>query len=250
MTESSGTRPTPPYVAFPTFKGFIDKLRDSVVPTQIDNTVLDKYSGTAKLALKPALKFLGLIEEDHTSTDRLRRLVKARQAGDQEWYLALRELLEQTYGDIVAGVDLKHGTVGNLETVFKDRAGVDGSVRQKAIRFYLYALQDAGVEVSPHMKGRRGGAGGTRKPRKARKPKDATSPTPPTPPAPGSSPDHDRRQRQDEPPEGHERLAVPGYPDTFIQYPVDLSDQVLGLLKAHIATLDFFVQVQSGKGGR
>jgi hypothetical protein len=249
MEEDAKT--APPYAAFATFRTFIDKMTDSVVPTSVDRNVLASFSGSSRLALVPGLKFLGLLEgDDNKTTDRLRTLVEARTGGEGPWKAELHSLLQDAYRDIIAGVDLERGTASDLETAFKQNARVEGSVQKKAIRFFLYGLKEAGVTVSPHMTGRRvgGSVSNGRKPRRRKpavpdKPHDAAG-------AAGVITGGGPQPRQRHgPPEGYDRLPILGREDAFIQYPVPLTESDCEVIAGAVNYLRVLLKVQE-KGGK
>jgi hypothetical protein len=252
------TKTSPPYASFATFLNFIDKMKESVVPTSVDKNVLASFSGSSRLALVPGLKFLGLLEDDNKTTDRLRALVVARASDEEAWKTALRSLLDDAYRGIVAEVDLERGTAKDLETAFKQNAKVDGSVQKKAIRFYLYGLKEAGVAVSPHMTGRRaGGASGNgRKPRRRKtamtnKPVEqgatGSAGAGPGAGAGGGGGGVQARHRHG-PPEGYDRLPILGREDAFIQYPVPLTESDCEVIAGAVEYLRILLKVQE-KGG-
>lgn len=141
----------PPYGPWPTFENFIRGFNGSVVPPVIDGTLLRNLSGSARSQLVGALRYMGLITDDgNRVTDRLRALVSA--SGEKEtWQAALSELIPSVYASITEGVDLDTATSGQLVGAFRERASINGSVLEKAVRFYLAAMTAAGHKLSPHF---------------------------------------------------------------------------------------------------
>jgi hypothetical protein len=236
---------TPPYVPFPTFKTFIDQISDTVVPTKVDRHVLSGFSGTARRELIPALKYLGLIADDATTTHALKTLVEAKKTGKTEWQHALRERLDGSYKDILPQINLENGTIGEVTAAFK-AVGCESGVADKSIRFLLRALQDAGVVVSPHITKRRSGNGqASKKPRPKKSvtpPEEAAKDTPPKAP-PLIVHKNDGREPL---PAGFERLPIPGRPGAYIQYPTDLEETDCQLFEASILTLRVFLKAKGG----
>lgn len=242
------TKATPAYIAYDTLAGLVDKLVQNTVPTKIDRGVLGNYSGGVQAQIKPALRFLGLIEEDDRSTDALKALVKARAVGEEAWKKELRDTLSRAYGAIVEGVSLTNGTARELDEAFQKAGVPQGDMLKKTTRFYVRALVAAGVNVSPYIRSGRG-SGSNGKPAKSRTPRKrrvdgavATKPADPiphTPPPPAG----------DVPPSGFERLAIPGRDKAFIQYPLDLTEADCLLFEAQLQTLRVFLGAQT-KGAK
>jgi len=218
-----------PHVVFSTFKTAIEKLAESVVPTRLDNEVLGGMSGSSRVALLPALKFLGLMNDDRTTTTRLHSLVEAKKAGDDQWRQELRKVVLVAYQDIVSGMDLERGTAGELDKRFRD-AGSEPSVAVKNARFFLHALKDAGVSVSPHMEKRMGGArrpgNGTKKKTSEGKPGKAGV-KPLQKPLGGD-------ELADEPPQGFANLPIVTKAGAFIRYPTPLSAEDYAAIRAAV----------------
>jgi Family of unknown function (DUF5343) len=168
-TRSSGT---PPYTSYRTFKTFIEDLHEHGIPSRIDRSVLTRFSGVVGTQLMHALRFLGLIEDDGRSTERLKGLVKAHATGS--WSERLLELLEHEYAPMFA-IDLETATPSHFNEAFRKAFPAADAVVQKCVTFFLYAANDAGVKISGRvLKGR--------KPRSLtprRKPTKPASPYPP-----------------------------------------------------------------------
>lgn len=141
---------TPPYVAFSTFKRLIETLSKTAVPGRIDRSVLPKMSGVTQSQLTTALKFLQLIGPDGTTKEPLHDLVKAY--GSEEWSALLSDIVCDAYLQIVDGLNLDSGTANELRDAFRGRGKVDGQLLMKAVRFYLKAMAEANMEISPHFK--------------------------------------------------------------------------------------------------
>src|SRR5437868_3491157 len=67
----------PPYIPLKTFLGFIQKLKDTVIPERVDGTLLRSYSGSVGRQLVAALKFVSLIDGNNYATENLKKAVKA-----------------------------------------------------------------------------------------------------------------------------------------------------------------------------
>lgn len=178
MANGDQRGPSPPYVPWVTFKSFMEELGGATVPNAIDGSVFRGKSGSTQSELRGALRFFGLTEgEDNTTTDRLHDLVAA--ASDSDLFKSeLQTLLPTVYGPILESLDLQRGTRAQLDAAFEERGGVTGSAKKKAVRFFLSAMTEAGLPLSPHFgadrarasPGRRPGNGRGTARQKAKKP--------------------------------------------------------------------------------
>lgn len=141
-------RALPPYIPFKTLVGFIERLKETVVPNRIDPSLLRNYSGSVGRQLIAALKFLGLIEEGGAVTDRFKTLVAS--FGTPQWKEALGDTIIQTYSDVTGDLDLDTATPAQLEAAFR-RYGADGDMMRKCVGFWMAAMTSAGYAISPHI---------------------------------------------------------------------------------------------------
>lgn len=148
--NNDDSKMNPPYVAFGTFKRFIETLSKTAVPGRIDRSVLPKMSGVTQSQLTSALKFLHLVGPTGATRQPLHDLVKAY--GSEEWADTLGTVISDAYMLIVKGLNLDSGTANELRDAFKGRGKVDGQLLMKAVRFYLKAMAEANLEISPHFK--------------------------------------------------------------------------------------------------
>jgi hypothetical protein len=185
MDTSETPRSFPPYVSSQTFFTFLEKLKNGV-PTRIDRSVFNGYSGAAISQVLGALKFLGFVTENGTSQERLSQFVYAKD--ESEASSILSRTLEESYW-FLDGFDLSGATQKMLDDQFKE-AGATGETVRKCVSFYLSLAQRAGMEISPHLRFARTGPSAPRrkgprsKPKKARKPNpdEAGAPTHTPPP--------------------------------------------------------------------
>lgn len=229
------TNLVPPYVGFGVFKSTIDTLAQSVVPTgPLDRRVLNQLSGADYGALISALRFLGLADANKIATPGYRELIRSS-TDPNAFKVELKRLLDSKYGPIIGSVNLQHGTISELERIFKDFGVTQGQMLTKTIRFLLKALGECGVELSPHItkpspKTPRSNANkaGTDKNRTRTAKGTGTAQTPP-------------EGNMETVPKGFDRLPIPGLPNAFIQYPVDLSEMQCTLLDGAVAFLRVYV---------
>ena len=94
MSGFEEKRPPVPYISWKTFIAFVANMRNKV-PIQIDSSVLQSMSGTARSQLLSALRFLDLIETDGTVKDSLHEL--ADSYNTENWKPELRKLISHAY---------------------------------------------------------------------------------------------------------------------------------------------------------
>jgi Family of unknown function (DUF5343) len=152
-SEKTRSLRTAPYTSYRTFKTFIEDLREHGVPSRIDRSVLTRFSGAVGGQLMHALRFLGLIDDEGRTTQRLGELVIAH--GGAEWPATLSQALKQAYAPVFA-IDLETATPSHFSATFRKAFPAADAVVQKCVTFFLYATADAGLEVSARiLKGRK-----------------------------------------------------------------------------------------------
>jgi len=222
---------TIPYIPIKTLLSFIDRLKSTAIPPIIDGSLLSSMSGSMKSQLLSSLKFLGLIDSNNNVKDSLRSLISSYNT--DTWSAEFKEVIETSYADIVSDVHIDTGTVNQLETAFRLKGGVDGQMLEKAIRFYLAALDACGIKYSPHFKAKKPRKLRVRKKRVAAKNKD-------------SSVDDGEEDTLDETLGGGVgvakfRIPIPDKKDCIIVLPSDLDqhdwDMVKIMLDAYVSRL-------------
>lgn len=225
MAQSTPKDTIAPYLPWATFKGYLQQLKSTAIPTRIDGTMMKGMSGSGQSALKTALRFFALIGDQGVVTQRLRDLVGA--LGTEAWAETLEPIVFESYQAVVQGVDLDNGTLGELQGVFRERAGVSGSVLKKAIRFWLAAMRDVGTTVSPHF-GPSGVASNDDKPKRAsgarRRPR-----------TPGGGAGQDTQNPPPRPPNTQEvRFPIRGKPDVQMWLPQDLDPREWAMVDGYM----------------
>lgn len=235
MKETNAQLPAP-YMSFGVFTKSIETFSESTVPTgPLDRRVLSELSGADYGALISGLRFFGLVDGDRRPTAAYRDLVQAWK--DKEKFKALwQKIVDTKYSPVVGRVDLKGGTAAELEKAFKDYGVSSGQMLTKTIRFFIKAENEAGLQLSPHMT--------TPKPRA---PRSGT--------ATGKNKGRTRIEHQEvnhgdsfreDIPAGYERLPLPGMPNSFIQYPADLSEAQCQILEGMVGVLRTSITARTG----
>ena len=220
----------PAYVAFKTFVNFVDGFSgDGGLPDHIDKSLMPTMSGGLQNHLVASLKFLNLIFDDGKTSAEFRQLVNAR--GTDKWRECLRELIDLDYDGIVDSKSISKLTPKKLQDSFR-AAGATGSTNTRAIRFYLSAMKECGVDVPKHLEkapaSLRDGKPAERKSAKKAREKPARKPSDESP----------------ELPEGLQHLPVPlgGGREGFIYYPDDIAEDECGKYEAAIVYLRALVK--------
>lgn len=151
QTKEADVRTIPPYVAWKTFKSFLEGLRIST-PSRIDRSLMGTMSGATQSQLITTLRFLDLTTENGTPTQKLRDLVKAEGKVRQD---LLADIISDAYVEVFRDdkVDLDSGTYKQLHEAFA-ATGAQGDTVRKAVAFWLAAEKEAGLSVSPHFMAR------------------------------------------------------------------------------------------------
>lgn len=161
----------PPYIAWSSLLGLLDKMATDGLPSRVDKSYLHNHSGATQTQILAALRSLELIGSDGVPTQALQVLVQEEGKTRQE---AVASLLASRYPAVVE-LGRTNATQGQLEDAFQDM-GVTGDTRRKAVAFFLKAADYAGVSVSRNWTTPRVSAAGST--RKSARPRVASPPKP------------------------------------------------------------------------
>lgn len=213
MAEEQKTpKKAAPYIPFKTFTSFVERLHNTAVPPIIDGSVLSTMSGSMRSQLMSALRFMNLIDGRGTVSEELNTLVNSYKTDN--WKKSLTDLIFEAYLSVVENVDLDKGTAQQLNEAFRLKGNVDGQMLEKAVRFYLAALSECGITVSPHFTAKRARKYAPRK-KKAKKNDDhGSGPESPMP---------DDYIGFDDSNMARFRIPIPGKQDGIILLPNDIN---------------------------
>ncbi len=140
----------PPYVAYRTFRTFLESLAISV-PDRIDRSVFDsKFSGTATSQINSALRSLKLIDAEGRPSEALRLLAGTQ--GDQHQKV-LEQVLKSYYTPVFR-LDLERATKAQFREAMRE-FGCTESMLIKCETFFIHAAQHAGIALSPYLRSNR-----------------------------------------------------------------------------------------------
>lgn len=186
MTDTD-KKHSPPYATFSSFMNFINGLRDNAIPSRIDPSVFGNASGSIIYSVLASLRFLKLIDEDGTPSQRFIDFVNA---SDEERKPLLATLLKENYPSLFEGkLELASATSSQFDEIIRDEYGVAGSTIDKIAAFFVAAAKQADVTLSPHIQKRRAIAASksSRKSTRQRKPGGEVPAHNPPPPPPAMS---------------------------------------------------------------
>ena len=152
--ERFGT-PTPVYVAWPAVARLIGRFSETGIPTRVDFSYLrsalprECASPSRARRFESALRFLGLIAADGTTTPRLVELVQRWQTTERP--KAVEQMLRTAYARVLGEFDLAHETSMALDRAFELYGVRSEQVREKCRRFLLAGLRGAGVALSENF---------------------------------------------------------------------------------------------------
>lgn len=137
----------PPYVSYKTVQNFLERLKVGI-PSRIDTSLMNTFSGTVQSQLISTLRYLNLITQHGTPTEHLTRLVNSEEHEKQK---TLREIIKISYPFLFTeDVDLGRITPNLLNELFVS-AGTSGGTTQKCIAFFTALAKDARIKLSPHI---------------------------------------------------------------------------------------------------
>jgi hypothetical protein len=182
MSDEKQDRAAPAYIPWATFLNFINRLRETGMPTQINRSVITNLSYSTQAQLLAALRYLRLVDATGAPQRTLSQLVEANET-DRKGIIKL--LLEERYPFVFSTLDLSRTTTEEIERQFR-QVGITGSTVGRAVAFFLSAAESAGLTISPHVKKRTPTSNGASTPPRQRRSRQRkrTGPgvAPPTPP--------------------------------------------------------------------
>jgi Family of unknown function (DUF5343) len=152
MAETAKTG-APPYATWAAFLNFLNKLRDTTIPSRIDPTVFGNASGSVTYSIIAALKFLKLINAEGDPSPLFLKLVKA---SDEDRKAVMAGIIKANYPTLFGGkIDITKATAGQFDEHIRDTYDAQGSTVDKIAAFFIAASQYAAIDLSPHIKARK-----------------------------------------------------------------------------------------------
>ena len=206
--KQESKKAVPAYTTYTAYTNLIKDLRENGMPDHITRSVI-KGSNSGKAMMMASLKYLNLINSDHTPSDALAQLVD----NEEDYSKNLKKLLEAQYPFLFDGsLNIHSTTTEKVTEKFKEQ-GATGSTVSKSIAFFLGAAKAANIDVSARVKAPPIPKSTVKRKIKELKVITEDKVTPPSPP-----------EDDDFIPDGMERITVPlrGMEDGIIYFPEDL----------------------------
>jgi hypothetical protein len=168
MASQKHQEVAPAYVPWRTFTNFINGLRETGLPSQINRSVMGNLSYSAQAQLLGGMRSLRLIDDQGKPTPILAQLIEADEANQPK---IVAKVLGERYGFVFDHLQLDRATPAEVEKQFKE-AGITGSTVVRAVAFFLSGAEAAGIPLSAHLKKKNGSAAASMRssaPRKKRR---------------------------------------------------------------------------------
>lgn len=147
-TEQKEAARTPPYVSYQSFRTLLETLKSHGLPSRIDRSVLDNFSGAVGSQILTALRFLNLTDANSLPTEAFHKLHGS--IGSDQWPQALADVLKIAYRPIFE-IDLEKASPSLFTDKFRDAYGTEGETARKCLTFFLTAVKEAQLPVSPYI---------------------------------------------------------------------------------------------------
>lgn len=141
---------SPPYVSYHTFRNFLDEVQQQSVPSRIDRTWGQRWSGSTRTQLIAALRFLKLIDDSDCPTQRLKDLAVVRTVNRPE---QLQKVIWDCYA-FLSHISSTAGTYGEVEDTFRANYQLTPDVMRKCIKFYVALAGEAQIPLSKFITNR------------------------------------------------------------------------------------------------
>lgn len=152
MSEKSKMGP-PPYATWTSFVSFLNKLRDTTVPSRIDASVFGNASGSLSYSIIATLKFLKLIDANGVPSEAMNKLVNS---SDEDRKPLIAKLVRENYPSFFSSeIDITRATAGQFDEHIRRTYDSSGSTVDKIAGFFIAAATFAGIELSALIKGRK-----------------------------------------------------------------------------------------------
>lgn len=159
QTQSETSKP--PYLSFTTLANFLNRLGENPIPSRIDSTILDTYSGGTQSQLIATLRVMGLIGEGGRTLPVLGEIAR----DEKERKRVMKEWAETFYAEQLE-LAKQNASAGQLAESFQTH-NIKGSTLRKAIVFFLALVDYTELPRSTHFRAPKAPAAGTRSRRKS-----------------------------------------------------------------------------------
>jgi hypothetical protein len=195
--------------------------------------MMRNLSGGAQRKLWSGMIFLGLIKQDGSVTEELRKLIDTKEKPDERKAI-LANVITKSYAPIIKDLDVTSATAKQLEDAFR-AAKVEGTTLIEAIRFYIHARKECGLVTSPYIT--------ARQPRSAPRNGDTARARTPRAPRTDDAAAEERTETKTSPPDDErpdeEKAAPPG----MMRLPIYIPGKPVGRIEIHEDLLEADVEM-------
>ena len=154
MKNKNANQQLPPYVPYRTWNTFLQRAKESEIPlpSRLDSSFWARlpFSGSNESALRRTLVFLDLVDAKACPKEDLEPLIISE--GDERASI-LNRLVSHSYSDLLSQIDLRRGSMKQLQEYFKS-VGADGKVGKMCISFFLGIAREANFELHRSLQGK------------------------------------------------------------------------------------------------
>jgi len=142
------TQLKPAYGSTKWYEDFLDTIRRRKL-TKIDSEFLKIVAPHNEAKMKLGLRFLHLIEEDGTCTEKLDSLMIE---GEEEFRQRFSQVLKEAYSDVFSSIKLDKALKKDLTNHFIEKWKMAISSANQATTIFSYLALKAGIELSDDLK--------------------------------------------------------------------------------------------------
>src|SRR5438876_5683185 len=102
MNKEPGITNKPPYLPYSTFKNFLASLKAGAIPSRIDKSLLDRYSGSMQSWLMSALKFFAFTDESGKPLPVLETYIESEGENRKKLW---KGIFTDAYRPLISGLD-------------------------------------------------------------------------------------------------------------------------------------------------
>ena len=141
---------TPPYVSYRTLTTFFNQAREAqVVPSNIDRSFLQKFSGAAQSEIQQALKFLAFTDDKNNVLATLEPYVMS---SDEQRKALLSQIIKDRYSFVLDAPNLviEKATTTQVADLFRAKK-LTGSTLSRSVSFFLAALKEVDIKTASYL---------------------------------------------------------------------------------------------------
>lgn len=139
---------SPPYVSYRTLMTQVERMESEGIPSKLDSHFLRQMAGGTQNHFRNALRSLGLVGEDSRPTQLMYQLVEARGKARGQLFA---QIMTDRYPSLYQLPP--NASKSDFFSVLVEDYGVKSADQQrKILTFYVNAADEAGADVSTHLR--------------------------------------------------------------------------------------------------